>query len=123
MTMEQVETLTPNGREIRFDDATGLYFVQPHNDNYWIECRSAAEAMYRYHYPSGDVSARQVAEMIVATWESQESIDLTALRGVSGEDRGSASEHGEMAAAIVAEIESICHERASEMAADRGWSA
>lgn len=33
---------TPNGREVRIVD--GGYQVQPHNDNYWIRCRTLPEA-------------------------------------------------------------------------------
>lgn len=50
---ETVVAYTPNGREIRQTEA-GTYVVQPHNDNYWIECRSVQEAMYRYHFPNGE---------------------------------------------------------------------
>lgn len=43
---------TPNGREIR--RLPGCRFeVQPHNDNYWIECDSL-EAAYRAYHPDWD---------------------------------------------------------------------
>lgn len=116
MTTETVVAYTPNGREIRQTEA-GTYVVQPHNDNYWIECRSAAEALYRYHFPDGDPSARRIAELIVRGWGSQWSIDETACIGVAEADQETAAEMASgddsLAAAIVAEIEAICRERAS----------
>lgn len=107
---------TPNGREIRKRE-DGTYEVQPHNDNYWLQCRSVAEAMFRYHYPSGLPSATQFAEMIVQSWDSQWSIDETVRLGVSDDDVKSAAECAEcdeaLGFAIVAEIERICRERQS----------
>lgn len=114
--MTTVVAHTPNGREIR-QVGDDQFEVQPHNDNYWITVRSIPEAMYRYHYPHGLPTARQFAELIVGSWESQWSIDETATVGVAGEDRESAAEYAEgdsaLATAIVSEIERICAERVS----------
>ncbi len=38
---------TPNGREIRLVDKK--FVVQPHNDNYWIECDTLESAFRAYH--------------------------------------------------------------------------
>lgn len=105
---------TPNGREIRLRE-DGLYEVQPHNDNYWLQSRTIAGCMYLYHYPDGIPSARQFAELIIDSWDSQWSIDETARIGVSEVDCQSALEVGgeDLAAAIITEIEQICLDRAS----------
>src|SRR5690606_21584582 len=101
---------TPNGRGIRQEGEK--FVVQPHNDNYWITCGSVAEAMYRYHFPNGEPTAKRIAKLIVDSWGSEWSIDETARIGVADEDRTEALERAggdaEMAAAIVAEIEALC---------------
>lgn len=113
---DSVVTHTPNGREIR-EVAEGVFEVQPHNDNYWIRCSSVQEAMYRFHFPSGDPTARRIAELIVGSWESQWSIDETARVGVAEEDQEAAEEFAagdsSLASSIVREIENICRERAA----------
>ncbi len=43
---------TPNGREIR-ELPGGKFEVQPHNDNYWIECATLEDA-YRAYHPDWD---------------------------------------------------------------------
>ena len=45
----EVECYTPNGREIRRNNATGKFEVQPHNDNYWVECDTLEEAFRAFH--------------------------------------------------------------------------
>lgn len=114
--MTTVICSTPNGREIRQRE-DGIYEVQPHNDNYWLQCRSVAEAMFRFHYPTGLPTATQFAEMIVQSWDSQWSISETVRLGVSDQDVKSASEFADgdytLGFAIVTEIERICRERQS----------
>lgn len=41
---------TSNGREIR-ETAAGTFVVQPHNDNYWIECATIEDARDAYQHP------------------------------------------------------------------------
>lgn len=45
---ESVECYTPNGREIR-RTGRGTFVVQPHNDNYWVECATLEDAFRAYH--------------------------------------------------------------------------
>jgi hypothetical protein len=44
---------TPNGREIREAKVDGhsRFFVQPHNDNYWICTRTPKRALRAYYHP------------------------------------------------------------------------
>lgn len=44
---------TPNGREIREAKVDGRtrFFVQPHNDNYWICAPTAKRALRAYYHP------------------------------------------------------------------------
>lgn len=46
---DEVLCYTPNGREIRRRAATGKIEVQPHNDNYWVECATLEDAFRAYH--------------------------------------------------------------------------
>lgn len=108
---------TPNGREIRVTP-DGVYLVQPHCDNYWIECQSVPEALFKFANPHEDyapAAAAAIAKMIVDSWDSEWSIHETAIRGVSEEDRAeiSANTHGDsdLDAAVVREIVRICRER------------
>jgi hypothetical protein len=48
--VETVVGHTPNGRDIR-QTADGKFAVQPHNDNYWIECDTMKQALDAYEHP------------------------------------------------------------------------
>ena len=49
--MEAVIDKTENGRDVLLDCRTGIYSVQPHNDNYWIEVESLEKAHDAFYHP------------------------------------------------------------------------
>jgi len=48
-----VYAYTPNGREIREAEVDGKlrYWVQPHDDNYWMCLRTPKQALAAYYHP------------------------------------------------------------------------
>lgn len=111
---------TPNGREIRLL-ATGRYEVQPHNDNYWMDCASVEEAMVRYYdphgYSTGYSTVSAAAQAIIDSWESRWSIEETARVGLADEDQDAATKIAERmqvdARAVIAEVLRRCRELAA----------
>lgn len=98
---------TANNREIRTDGSS--FFVQPKNDNYWVEVSTYEDACLAYWTGTGELSVQAAADYITDGWDTGCFL-ATAEYGIASVDASEIRKVTKEVEAVTAEIMRRCVE-------------